>query len=181
LARKIRRVVTGVDADGKSVVVSDGEPPISFTLDEYGGTGCTDIWHSARPPKSVEDGGDLDHYSNVAPPPGGIQCRFTEWAPLSAIPSSPDPAKVLAEIKEKMPDFLDHSDLSRLGMHATPTIDMAFVIDGEIWLELDKETVHLKAGDCVVQRGTMHAWRNHGDKPCLMAFVLIEASGKGAE
>ena len=51
------------------------------------------------------------------------------------------------------------------------------MLSGEIWLELDEGEVHLKAGDSVVQRGTMHAWRNRSDTPCIMSFVLIEASG----
>ena len=52
------------------------------------------------------------------------------------------------------------------------------VLSDEIWLELDDSEVHLKPGDCVVQRGSMHAWRNRSDKPCVMSFVLIEAGSK---
>ena len=55
---------------------------------------------------------------------------------------------------------------------------IGIVISGEIWLELDDGEVHLKPGDCVVQRGSMHAWRNRSDKPCVMSFVLIEAGSK---
>ena len=52
----------------------------------------------------------------------------------------------------------------RPGMHTTATIDFEVVLDGEIWLELDDGVeVHLRAGDTVVQNGTRHAWRNHGD------------------
>jgi hypothetical protein len=44
-------------------------------------------------------------------------------------------------------------------------------------MELDSgETVHLKAGDVVVQRGTNHAWINNETKPCRMAWILIDAS-----
>jgi oxalate decarboxylase/phosphoglucose isomerase-like protein (cupin superfamily) len=35
--------------------------------------------------------------------------------------------------------------------------------------------VHMKQGDIVVQRGTMHAWVNNGSVPCVFAFVLIDA------
>ena len=49
------------------------------------------------------------------------------------------------------------------GMHTTATIDFEVVLEGEVWLELDDgEEVHLRVGDCVVQNGTRHAWRNRG-------------------
>jgi mannose-6-phosphate isomerase-like protein (cupin superfamily) len=49
------------------------------------------------------------------------------------------------------------------------------VISGEIDMELDESTVHLKAGDVLVQRGTIHNWVNRGTVPCVIAFVLIAA------
>ncbi len=59
--------------------------------------------------------------------------------------------------------------------HRTDSIDYAVVISGEIDMELDGSTVHLKAGDVLVQRGTIHNWFNRGTEPCVMAFVLIDA------
>jgi quercetin dioxygenase-like cupin family protein len=59
--------------------------------------------------------------------------------------------------------------------HRTDSIDYAVVISGEIDMELDDEKVHLKAGDVMVQRGTIHNWVNNGTAPCLIAFVLIAA------
>ena len=59
--------------------------------------------------------------------------------------------------------------------HRTSTIDYAVVISGEIDMELDGSTVHLKAGDVIVQRGTIHNWVNHGTAPCVIAFALIAA------
>jgi quercetin dioxygenase-like cupin family protein len=61
-------------------------------------------------------------------------------------------------------------------IHRTDSIDYAVVISGEIDMELDDSSVHLKAGDVLVQRGTIHNWVNRGSKPCVMAFVLIDAS-----
>ncbi len=61
--------------------------------------------------------------------------------------------------------------------HRTDSIDYAIVISGEMWMELDKEEVHLKAGDVVIQRGTIHNWMNRGKEPCLMLFVLIATEG----
>jgi len=60
-------------------------------------------------------------------------------------------------------------------VHRTDSIDYAVVISGEIDMQLDDSEVHLKAGDVLVQRGTIHNWVNRGDKPCVMAFVLIDA------
>jgi quercetin dioxygenase-like cupin family protein len=59
--------------------------------------------------------------------------------------------------------------------HRTESIDYAVVISGQIDMELDEETVHLKAGDVLVQRGTVHNWVNNGTEPCVIAFVLIDA------
>ena len=60
-------------------------------------------------------------------------------------------------------------------MHRTDSIDYCVVMSGEIDMRLDEETVHLKAGDVVVQRGTIHDWVNNGTEPCVIAFVLIDA------
>ena len=67
--------------------------------------------------------------------------------------------------------------------HRTDSIDYAVVIAGEIDMELDIGSVHLKAGDVLVQRGTIHNWVNKGKEPCVIAFSLIaakpvEAGGK---
>lgn len=59
--------------------------------------------------------------------------------------------------------------------HRTDSIDYAVVISGEIDMELDGSSVHLEAGDVLVQRGTIHNWINRGSEPCVMAFVLIDA------
>jgi quercetin dioxygenase-like cupin family protein len=59
--------------------------------------------------------------------------------------------------------------------HRTDSIDYAVVTSGEIDMELDDSVVHLKAGDVLVQRGTIHNWINRGTQPCVIAFVLIDA------
>ena len=57
--------------------------------------------------------------------------------------------------------------------HRTDSIDYAIVLSGEIDMDLDGSEVHLKAGDVLVQRGTIHNWINRGTEPCVIAFVLI--------
>lgn len=59
--------------------------------------------------------------------------------------------------------------------HRTDSIDYAVVMSGEIDMELDVGNVHLKAGDVLVQRGTIHNWVNRGSTPCVIAFALIAA------
>jgi quercetin dioxygenase-like cupin family protein len=59
--------------------------------------------------------------------------------------------------------------------HRTDSIDYAVVMSGEIDMELDYSVVHLKAGDVLVQRGTIHNWVNRGTEPCVIAFILIDA------
>jgi len=59
--------------------------------------------------------------------------------------------------------------------HRTESIDYAVVLAGEIDMELEGETVRLRAGDVLVQRGTVHNWVNRGTAPCVIAFVLVAA------
>jgi quercetin dioxygenase-like cupin family protein len=58
--------------------------------------------------------------------------------------------------------------------HRTDSIDYAVVLKGEIDMEMDGSMIHLKAGDVLVQRGTIHNWINNGTAPCVIAFILID-------
>jgi mannose-6-phosphate isomerase-like protein (cupin superfamily) len=60
-------------------------------------------------------------------------------------------------------------------VHRTDSIDYAVVMSGEIDMELDDSVVHLKTGDVLVQRGTIHNWINRGTQPCVIAFILVDA------
>ena len=37
------------------------------------------------------------------------------------------------------------------------------------------EVVHLRPGDVLIQRGTIHTWVNKGSVPAVIAFILIDA------
>lgn len=64
----------------------------------------------------------------------------------------------------------------RSPMHRTNSVDYGILLEGVLDMELDGgEVVHLKSGDVVVQRGTNHAWINNSDRPCRMAWILIDA------
>jgi len=72
--------------------------------------------------------------------------------------------------------FVDINPGFRSAMHRTNTIDYVFILDGELEMELDGGgSIHLTAGDIVVQRGTNHAWENKSDRICRLASVLIAA------
>ena len=59
-------------------------------------------------------------------------------------------------------------------MHRTISLDYACILSGEITMVLDGgEEVVAKAGDFIVQRGAMHAWKNHGEGFCRMLVVML--------
>ena len=80
----------------------------------------------------------------------------------------------LKELSDKVPGMGEHFERGAPGMHTSNTIDYGVVVRGEMTLELDDgEKVHLRQGDCIVQNGTRHRWRNPLPEPCLMAFISI--------
>ena len=92
------------------------------------------------------------------------------------MPPDLDMQLAMAELEQKLPGVAEHLEVDNPGMHTTNTIDFEYVLEGEVWLELDNgHQIHLKPGDTVVQNGTRHAWRNKGSKPCRLVFCLVGA------
>ena len=156
MSLKIRRVVTGHDDGGKAVVQIDEICGNVISRRERHHS-CV-VWSTASFP--VDNAGQEDESTrpiSITPPEGTV-FRIIEYGPGVA-PRN----------------------------HRTDTIDYAVVISGEIAMELDDGVlVHLKAGDVIVQRGTIHNWVNNGTEPCVIAFVLIaahpvERSGKALQ
>jgi len=153
MALRVRRVVTGHDAEGKAIVATDEvmngvSAPARLYISR-----C-EIWSTDKMPVDNSEGdaaaaqrkGFVVRHNYVGSGQGTV-VRITEFAPGA-------------------PKF----------MHRTETVDYAILLKGECDLELDDgKTVHLKQGDIVVQRGTMHAWINNGSEPCTFAFILIDA------
>ena len=173
----IRRVVTGHDANGRAVVISDGPAPAVHTNAKRPGYRSTDIWRTAAAPAYVGNEPDPTPGSRrQMPPEMGTVVRINEFAPEpEAIRNmKPETAReMFAELGIATPTAL-HAGGRHPTMHRTETVDYAIVLSGEIWLVLDDSDVHLRAGDVVVQRGTNHAWSNRSDQPCRIAFVLID-------
>jgi quercetin dioxygenase-like cupin family protein len=140
-----RRIVTGHDASGKSVVLSDGPNPKSLDI---GTAAFHEIWITdAMPvPIAADEPETTDRPVRVPPPANGVMVRFTDMEPGGESP-----------------------------MHRTETVDVGIVLEGETWLLLDDGSeTRVGPGDAVVQRGTMHAWANRSDRPVRMVFVLID-------
>ena len=149
----VRRVVTGVDDQGRSVFLSDGPA--------FGGDQWAEVWVT-----DPEQGMDAvvdprDGPLVLEPPAAGTAWRVFEVPPDAVM------RELMASAAGTMPGI--EAD----GFHATDTIDYVMVLEGEVTLELDTGEVALHPGDCVVQRGTRHAWRNRGDEPVRMVAVML--------
>jgi quercetin dioxygenase-like cupin family protein len=172
----VRQVVTGRDAEGKSVFVSDEiVPPITIAMAP--GSEWHRLWGSDVPPALPSDGtppAQPDYF----PPAGGYRLGFFTLAPDSwGPPDDIDWAAARAEVEEKLPRMFEVNERENPGMHTTDTIDWLVVISGEVWLELDGGAEQrLGPGDCIIQNGTRHAWHNRSDEPCVMIVVLLGAA-----
>ena len=175
----MRRVVTGLTQSGKSVFISDGEPPRNIKPEGLDSDNF-EVWGTDGIPTIPVEEGDPTVLSSYIPAPGGTRFRILQIPGTKeverATKAGVDIAAVQQERWAKVPDMAAALEKEHPGMHTTDTIDYGIVLSGEIWLELDDEAeVHLKQGDCVIQNGTRHAWRNRGPEPCIMAFVMVGA------
>ena len=171
--KRPRRVVTGHDDKGRAVVLFDGESQHSFFLEKAGGLRLTEIWETRTSPADNSGARDAaDHERRIEPVGGGSVFRIIEYPPDSVRLKTLDPDRFFHGMGARAADAAVRR---HPGMHKTDTIDYCVVLSGEIWAVLDKGEVLLRAGDCLVQRGTNHAWSNRSDSPCVIAFVLIAA------
>ena len=141
----IRRVVTGHDKNGRAIVSIDES--VKNVAQTRLGAEATVIWTSEGFP--VDNNGTADASARnigTATLDNGTVFRVVSFGP-GVSPRN----------------------------HRTDSIDYATVISGEIDMELDGSSVHLKAGDLLVQRGTIHNWVNKGTAPCVIAFVMVGA------
>jgi quercetin dioxygenase-like cupin family protein len=156
MTMQVRRVVTGHDENGDAVVVSDERLTAVSRVLGAGISGC-EMWSTNRMPIDNSAGADaaqragfVSHYihANYVGTGAGTTFRITEFAP-------------------------GHARFT----HRTETADYVVVLSGMIDLELDNdEVIHLKPGDVVVQRGTVHTWVNRGSVAAVTAFILMDAT-----
>ena len=175
----MRRVVTGLTKEGKSVFVNDGEPTRSCTIEELPSFRMAEIWATEASHSIPNMEGDItEEITSLVPGLTGTRFRLSRMYPeqevIEALQKGADVEVMMEKFARGAPGIIMEAD--NPGMHTTDSIDYGVVISGEVYLEVDDGAeVLLKPGDCVVQNGTRHAWRNRGSEPCLMAFVMIGA------
>ncbi|HEY6890940.1 MAG TPA: cupin domain-containing protein [Solirubrobacter sp.] len=142
-----RRIVTGHDARGRSVVLSDGPTPRTHE-NEF--AIFHELWNTRAMP------------APVAP---------TEREPTERpLITPPDPNGTIVRITVIKAG-------ERSPMHRTQSIDYGIVLEGEIWLVLDDGSeTRMRPGDVAVQRGTDHAWENRSDQPARIVFILVDGT-----
>jgi mannose-6-phosphate isomerase-like protein (cupin superfamily) len=170
-----RRVVTGIK-DGKSVFVSDGPTVNAHVYKAVPGHLTSVVYATAAKPVLPQDHAEqAPPQMMITPEPGATKLMIVVFPPDSVF-ATVDHKAAFEEQASHIPGLIQAFEPDAPGMHTTDTVDYDIVLDGEIWLELDDgaETL-LQQGDVVVQCGTRHAWRNKGDRPATMCFVLIGA------
>ena len=173
----MRRIVTGHNALGKSIITIDG-PPARSIGEDVGG--LFEIWNTDGMPIETTDNIDrADSEIILSPPANGTKFRYFQINP------TPEgvPWDVLQDLAAQAFDRIGAAhhriDTSKHpAMHKTDTIDYIILLKGDVSLLLDEDEVRLEPFDTVVQRGTNHAWVNHGDEPALLIAVLIDSELK---
>jgi quercetin dioxygenase-like cupin family protein len=144
-----RRIVTGHDEQGRSVVLSDGPTPTSRDLPT--GVRFHEIWATADTPVAID--------------------------PAERSEPTEGPLRVPPGDRGTIVHVIDMPPGSTAPMHRTRTVDYGIVLDGEVYLELDDGTeTRLAPGDMVVQRGTAHGWSNRSDGVARMLFVMVDGA-----
>ena len=171
----MRRIVTGHNKEGKSMIMIDGPPPRSIG-EEVGG--LFELWNTDGDLIKTTDNNDrADSEIILSPIKNGTKFRYFQINPIpEGVPQDVIEAAT-AEAFEKMGAAHHRVDTSRnAAMHETHTIDYIILLKGDVTLILDEEEVSLQPHDVVVQRGTNHAWVNNGTEPALLIAVLIDSN-----
>jgi hypothetical protein len=145
----LRRIITGHNKNGKSIVMIDGKPS-RIIGEDVGG---------------LFENGTKFRYFAIHPTPDGIPKEKLEAAAALAF-------EKIGAAHERIDTSKHHA------MHQTKTIDYIILLEGDVTLLLDEDEVQLKPFNVVVQRGTNHAWVNNGTEPALLIAVLIDSEFK---
>lgn len=174
----VRRVVTGHDADGKAVILSDGAAPFVHTSDLRPGYASTDVWRTYDTPARiapVEAEPTLGPRRQL-PTKRGTVIRINTLVPDATQTFNASNVKELFAGMGNAAASTFEQNARHPMMHRTETVDYAIVLEGEITMLLDDSEVVLGPGDVLVQRGTNHAWSNRGTSPAKIAFILIDGA-----
>jgi quercetin dioxygenase-like cupin family protein len=174
----VRRVVTGHDADGKAVILSDGAAPFVHTSALRPGYASTDVWRTSATPAPIaaSQPDPTDGPRRQLPEKRGTVIRINTLVPETDASRGFDAQQVnqLFTAMGNAQGSTFEAGKRHPMMHRTETVDYAIVLSGEITMLLDDTEVTLRAGDVLVQRGTNHAWTNRGTEPARIAFILLD-------
>ncbi|MDA8862111.1 cupin domain-containing protein [Gammaproteobacteria bacterium] len=170
----MRRVVTGHDKNGKSIVVLDG-PPARSIGEDVGG--LFELWNTDGNFINTQDNIDrADDEIILSPPRNGSKFRYFQINPSPEGIPMDIMQDIAADAFKKIGAAHHRIDTTKHpAMHKTETIDYIILLKGDVTLILDQEEVDIKPFDVVVQRGTNHAWVNNGSDPALLIAVLIDS------
>jgi naringenin degradation protein FdeH len=176
--KRFRRIITGHDGEGRSIILSDETSPHVMPIMEQPNFAVTDFWKTFATPADNTGATQRDPCATpiqVAPPASGSVFRVVQfppdrdWAAKAAAMGGSVPIDETAKSASK------GGEVRHAHMHRTRSIDYAIILSGEIWAIMDVGEIKMVAGDVLVQRGTNHAWANRSNEPCIIAFVLIDA------
>ena len=169
---RVRRVLTGHDAEGRSTFIADGEAPNMKEVPVMPGLALTDLWETKGAPASNEGDADAaDRTIQLEPPKNGTILRIVEFPPDTQWRTARSREAFKAIGASHAPDKSSSDPM----MHKTATVDYIIVLKGEIYAIMDTGEKRLRAGDILVQRGTNHSWSVRGTEPCIVAAVLVSA------
>lgn len=163
--RYVRRIVTGENEAGRSMIVSDG-PAQNITLPAHSPMVGQVLWATGEGAAPGDDPAPAGHVFGFHSE-GGTILRIVDFPP----DESCDPSKVLTFLDEN--DVRDREEPRHFWFHKTQSLDYAVVLEGEIYAMMDEGETLMRQGDVLIQRATNHSWSNRSDKNCRMAFVLI--------
>jgi mannose-6-phosphate isomerase-like protein (cupin superfamily) len=170
---RVRRVLTGHDADGKSTIIADGLAPNVKEMASMPGLALTDLWETTSAPATNEGRKDAAARPvRLEPPKNGTIVRIVEFPPDAQWRGSADARQAFKSIGAGHAQDRSSGDPM---MHRTSTVDYIIVLKGEIHAVMEKGETLLKPGDILVQRGTNHSWSVRGSEPCVVAAVLVNA------
>ena len=180
-SRPVRRVVTGHDPSGKAIIQEDGPAPRQQLIGGDLGPMFHEIWNTRETPAPIDHDSGEPHEDGIvlSPPQGGTRIRVLEiWPEAGRLDSlTPEERKAhFAEIGAEDAVADGGASERHAFMHRTETVDYGIVLEGELVLIMDEGETTVRAGDIVIQRGTNHGWANRSDKPCRIAFILIDGS-----
>ena len=176
MPKPIRRVVTGHNAAGRSVLVMDGSAPHVYQRSP-GSAVVTELWETRSAPADNAGSAEVtDRPFRLAPPKSGTVFRIIEYPPDTQRLAALAQQRANPDDGSGHGDAFDRGSPRHPGFHKTSSTDYAIVLSGEITALMDEGEVLLKAGDVLIQRGTNHAWSNRTDAPAYLAFVLVDAA-----